>query len=1632
MSSTGAPLLRRTPLVPSVSQYVPPPRPGSQAAQALEALLAAGNNNNSIITAAAGAAKVSVGFSPEPPSASSASAAAATARAVFAGFTSLRDEAQMEGSDENGRAAFGPTLPRSGAGAASSSGAMEMGSAASLAQSMAGVPLPPLALARAGSLGVLPAGPQTSLFEPGSSALGARHLSMPGPGPFGSPEPPGGTGLTAAFGAGLRVGGGTGNDAYEERDEVEEGDEGAEDDAGGMDGGFYGAVDEEEEEDDDEVGGGRGSGADGDPSSLDDSPPSSGADSQDAAHGDSGRSNKAVGGTPKHGAGGRPGAGSRKRHASGAVVVGSAQLPVARPGSASRSRGVSVGVSGAPFPPDARGVPSSPGASMMTGEFSNLPAVLLGPILSHLTLTEMMAARGVCREWRDELHRTGALSILDIGAILPGTLQPRPSVVASIRSSLSGRDYSFANCGWMSTGHLLHMLGMTLGARRDAAPPPQAQAASTAGSPSALPGSLGPSLQGGAAVEGGAALVLSGALPSLAHYGIRADTSHGDREVCALRLVSAMSLSGGYADAATEPTPSSSSSSSALAALSAAPLPRARPAHSYLRWYLDELSAGEEATKQDLLRAAGSPGAWWGELDGVWSRVGSTAHALRASLRLSDSQPIPHEAAQATHVASAVGPWLTLREAGLMAVQAEVMASRVVGQWTRHCYWEAHTFDAWEEECRQLRARGREANPRPSHVVEDPPRPPPGLWDALTHSASRGYVEMAMALHLLLWRYREAKRAHDAAVAASEAAAERVRAAAAGRGIDEDEGGVAGASAVDSDIGDEGGEGVDSVDELRRLSGGAVPGAGGSKRARIGGFSSSESIASTVSGGYRADSPQAESARTPGSPAVGAAGFAPPVDRFSPGPTLLASGRDFVTCARMQAAATLYDPITELTTQIRRRCEALEEGWVKDRGASLGLLHDARAPLTRDLREKLRVPDRVRAGLASEAFSDVMAANPTAVHALAAGYSSACADAFFYSHALAAERAQEDVQRKRREGGGKGGASGIGAIGGSGMELDDGAGGSEDRATTMPPCVQRMHSVPEVPLPAPAHRDYMLSRDRPARGVDALTFSDLGTPMPQACASQVTGLDLQCCTALSPSNFSLLLSYTPHLSVLRLGGCSQLQAPVLVSLAPQMRSLRQLDMEYVFTVDDSVLAALGTHCPALTRLQLVGCTSVTDAGIRGLLGGCSGLRVLNLRGCKNVTDDGINHLASHAPRLRELCLAGLTGITADSVARLLVTCRRLTRFKGELWYDGTGAAAHGSLPPPEQADAGQSRRSYRLLSSVRGALRYLRTVLPAGHPLLPAVQARYGELTAGSGGRGGGHARAGAGGAAPVDQGEFSHPDAFGLDPDREDHDLDSGLGPIGLPWPGTHGGEASGGQLSGRRGSDMDVDVADLRPAEEAPTEAAAAAAAAAAAVLPAAMNGLTVRAGQAVPVTATASAAAAPSAASGPALVASSAGAAVVAGAPAGPGSAPAGISPPTPDRGQGVMGGGDHSTYMQTGPPERFGEDYEAMSQLPDTDGQGPYGGAPWNTPSRPSQPGAQHLHPQAAREAPLAGRWAAAQSALAEVDREDDDGDDDDDDGGMGDGAGEGSQEGEDEGHANGGALDLGDVDNDDEL
>ena len=455
-------------------------------------------------------------------------------------------------------------------------------------------------------------------------------------------------------------------------------------------------------------------------------------------------------------------------------------------------------------------------------------------------------------------------------------------------------------------------------------------------------------------------------------------------------------------------------------------------------------------------------------------------------------------------------------------------------------------------------------------------------------------------------------------------------------------------------------------------------------------------------------------------------------------PTLLSSRRNPLNAPAIIAASAIFPPVADIRTRAAKEATAEATAVVQARRAAVFIPGAAAAIATEDVASAKLAKELGGAAVrTSDAATANILSDISSIHALSVAYGTAAGNIFEFPLRLA------DARHAK---------SGGNPLLSPSFLLESNL-CSFDVPSPVPRRPAGTAAFVQASQAAASARDSSSAADSSAladpaadtvsllRAASGQSLANLlGAPLPTTFVSGVTGLDLQGCVRLVPQSLPIVLRFCPHLTVLRLAGCNQFSTSVLVAACPSLTRLRLLDLDYVTTVDDDVLAAIGRHCPSLLRLQLVGCNLVTDAGVGefGLLNQCSRLKRINLRGAHKITDAGVRSISMRCPQLEELCLSGISSLTAIAIAQLIVRCRRLRMLKAELWFD---------LPavPGEPDDADGARRQYRLLSTVRGAIRYIRSILPPGDPLNELLAQRYREPHVPAG-----YAAAGAGAPLPV------------------------------------------------------------------------------------------------------------------------------------------------------------------------------------------------------------------------------------------------------------------------------------------
>jgi len=154
-----------------------------------------------------------------------------------------------------------------------------------------------------------------------------------------------------------------------------------------------------------------------------------------------------------------------------------------------------------------------------------------------------------------------------------------------------------------------------------------------------------------------------------------------------------------------------------------------------------------------------------------------------------------------------------------------------------------------------------------------------------------------------------------------------------------------------------------------------------------------------------------------------------------------------------------------------------------------------------------------------------------------------------------------------------------------------------------------------------------------------------------------------------------------------------------------MPKLRRIGLEYLHKANDIFLEELGRHCPSLEHLLVPGCYFITDAGLSKLSTGCRKITHVDVRGCRNVTGSGLVDIAKEGKAsLRHLSMCGLPLVTPETMTRLMRWSLRLESLKAEMWSEEDGDLGADGVA--------RKRRSYRVLSNVDSALRYIVSTVP--------------------------------------------------------------------------------------------------------------------------------------------------------------------------------------------------------------------------------------------------------------------------------------------------------------------------------
>ena len=149
----------------------------------------------------------------------------------------------------------------------------------------------------------------------------------------------------------------------------------------------------------------------------------------------------------------------------------------------------------------------------------------------------------------------------------------------------------------------------------------------------------------------------------------------------------------------------------------------------------------------------------------------------------------------------------------------------------------------------------------------------------------------------------------------------------------------------------------------------------------------------------------------------------------------------------------------------------------------------------------------------------------------------------------------------------------------------------------------------------------------------------------------LVSLSLESCSLLKGDCLACLSN---HLRTLNLGECNRIEELYITRLVSRTHHLRELNLNRVGVLSDSVPLTMGRYCRELEKLELAGCTGVTDIGVEAITRNCP-LHSLNLQACGGISSGFIAKVTSQCPTLRALDVsltgkvddAAVTGLTKD-------------------------------------------------------------------------------------------------------------------------------------------------------------------------------------------------------------------------------------------------------------------------------------------------------------------------------------------------------------------------------------------------
>lgn len=154
----------------------------------------------------------------------------------------------------------------------------------------------------------------------------------------------------------------------------------------------------------------------------------------------------------------------------------------------------------------------------------------------------------------------------------------------------------------------------------------------------------------------------------------------------------------------------------------------------------------------------------------------------------------------------------------------------------------------------------------------------------------------------------------------------------------------------------------------------------------------------------------------------------------------------------------------------------------------------------------------------------------------------------------------------------------------------------------------------------------------------------------------LVNLNLSNATITNQTLFSIAKKY-PHIRVLILEGCSEIDDRGLHDLARCCRDLEVLNLNGCRKITDSGLIPVITHNRNLRKLLLQNCTLLTDNTVNEIGRNLNRLDAINLANLDKVGSVGIYNLAHGCPLLQFIVLYGCSELRSAPILELAQRCR---------------------------------------------------------------------------------------------------------------------------------------------------------------------------------------------------------------------------------------------------------------------------------------------------------------------------------------------------------------------------------------